>query len=85
MPPKKEIEYLDPLVRGDLKAGEILIAENVYLAILLQKGQISCRELMNGEVLKNNIDKDAVIHIDDVDAIYAQDDNLKEKIYNRGL
>lgn len=90
VPPKKEIEYLDALVRGvyakrDLKAGEILTAEDIYLAIPLQKGQISCRELMNGEVLKNNIDKDAVIHIDDIDAIYAQDNNLKEKIYNRGL
>lgn len=75
VPPKKEIEYLDALVRGvyakrDLKAGEVLTAEDIYLAIPLQKGQISCRELMNGEVLKNNIDKDAVIHIDDIDAIY---------------
>ncbi|WP_200778582.1 SAF domain-containing protein [Brevinema andersonii] len=72
------MEYLDTLVRGvyakrDLKAGEVLTSEDIYLAIPLQKGQILCCELMNGEVLKNSIGKDEVIYID---AIYAQGDNL---------
>ncbi len=87
---KKETEYLDALVRGvyakqDFKAGDILYDENVYLSIPLQKGQISCRELMRGEVLLRDIKKDAPIMIDDIDSPYALDENLKKHIYNRGL
>jgi len=90
IPQKKEIEYLDSLVRGvyakkDLKAGESLTEDNVYLAIPLQKGQISCRELMSGEVLLNNIKKDAPIKIDDIDSPYSCDESLKNKIHERGL
>lgn len=89
-PPKKEVEYLDALVRGvyakrDLAVGESLTEEDIYLAIPLQKGQISCRELMNGEVLLKSIKKDAPILIDDIDSPYAYDDSLKQCIYNRGL
>ncbi|MGL4389112.1 MAG: N-acetylneuraminate synthase family protein [Brevinema sp.] len=90
IPPKEEIEYLDALVRGvyavrDLEVGEVLTEKDIYLAIPLQKGQISCREFMNEEILKNPIKKDAQIKIDDIDALYAQDEVLKGKIYNRGL
>ena len=86
----KEVEYLDALVRGvyakqDFKAGDILHDENVYLAIPLQKGQISCRELMRGEVLLRDIKKDEPIKIDDIDSPYAYDSNLKQRIYDRGL
>ena len=54
-PPKKEIEYLDALVRGvyakgNLPEGYCLTDDDVYLAIPLQKGQLSCRELMRGNV-----------------------------------
>src|SRR5215471_1916791 len=53
LPPAKEIEYLDALVRGvyakrDLPVGHQLQDADVYLAIPLQQGQISCRELMRG-------------------------------------
>ncbi len=90
IPPKKEIEYLNALVRGvyakhDFKKGDVLTDEDVYLAIPLQKGQISCRELMSGEVLINEVKKDAPIMIEDIDSPYAYDENLKKKIYNRGL
>src|SRR4051812_16905792 len=51
-----EIKYLDALVRGvyarrDLKQGQALKDGDVYLAVPLQKGQISCREIMSGQVL----------------------------------
>jgi N-acetylneuraminate synthase len=57
----------------------------VYLAIPLQKGQISCRELMNGEVLTSDLDKNQPIHIDDIDSPYAKDETLQKLIYDRGI
>ena len=90
MPPKKETEYLDALVRGvyakeDLPEGHSLADEDVYLAIPLQKGQLSCRELMSGEMLLKPVKKDQAIRIDDIDSPYAQIPSLKKTIYNRGL
>ena len=90
IPDQKEVEYLNALVRGvyanrDIKAGEMLNDEDVYLAIPLQKGQISCRELMRGEVLLKDIKKDSPIQIDDIDSPYAYNSSLKDVIYNRGL
>ncbi len=88
--PRKEITYLDALVRGvyaryDLPKGHKLTDEDVYLAIPLQKGQISCRELMRGEVLLTDIKKDEPIKISQIDSPYAHDPSLKELIENRGL
>lgn len=90
LPPKKETEYLDEMVRGvyakkDLKEGDVLTEKDVYLAIPLQKGQISCRELMSGEVLLKPVKKDAPISIDSIDSPYAYDENLKKRICSRGL
>jgi N-acetylneuraminate synthase len=88
--PRKEIEYLDALVRGvyakaDLPEGHILGDNDVYLAVPLQKGQISCRELMRGEVLLKPIRKDAPIQIDAIDSPYASIESLKAAIYARGI
>ncbi len=90
MPPKKEIEYLDALVRGvyakeDLPEGHSLTDDDVYLAIPLQKGQLSCRELMSGEMLLKPVAKDQPIRIDDIESPYAQIPSLRKTIYNRGL
>ena len=90
MPPKKEIEYLDALVRGvyartDLPEGHLLTDDDVYLAIPLQKGQLSCRELMKGEMLLKGVKKDQAIRIDDIESPYSQIPSLKKTIYNRGL
>ncbi|MFZ3055656.1 MAG: N-acetylneuraminate synthase family protein, partial [Smithella sp.] len=88
--PEKEKTYLDALVRGvyavrDLPEGHALSDKDIYLAIPLQKGQISCRELMNGEILLHSVLKDHPIMIDDIDSPYAHNDELKMLIYNRGL
>ncbi|GAB6267912.1 MAG: N-acetylneuraminate synthase family protein [Smithella sp.] len=88
--PEKEKTYLDALVRGvyavrDLPEGHALSDKDIYLAIPLQKGQISCRELMNGEILLHSVLKDQPIMIDDIDSPYAHSDELKKLIYNRGL
>lgn len=90
IPPQKEIQYLNTLVRGvyarrDLPAGHVLTADDVYLAIPLQKGQISCRELMNGEVLLSACAADQPIRIDMIDSPYAQNEHLKNLIYERGV
>ena len=90
IPPRKEIEYLDALVRGiyakdDLPEGHCLTDDDVYLAIPLQKGQLSCRELMRGEMLLKAIRKDAPIRIDDIESPYSQIPSLRKTIYQRGL
>jgi len=92
--PEKEIKYLDALVRGvyakrDLPKGYSLTPEklndDVYLAVPLQKGQFSCRELMSGEIFLKDCKKDEPIMIDTIDSPYAYNDELKKGIYNRGL
>lgn len=90
LPQRREIEYLDRLVRGvyarhDMPAGHALSDDDVYLAVPLQKGQISCRELMHGEVLLRPVAADAPVRIDDIDSPYAHSEQLKALIYSRGL
>ena len=90
MCPKKEVEYLDALVRGvyakeDLPEGHLLTDDDVYLAIPLQKGQLSCRELMKGEMLLKPVKKDHAVRIDDIESPYSQIPSLRQTIYNRGL
>jgi sialic acid synthase SpsE len=92
--PESEVKYLDALVRGvyakrKLPNGYVLTQEkmdqDIYLAIPLQKGQISCRELMSGEVLIKGVEKDKPIRIDDIDSPYASNEKLKNLIYDRGI
>jgi len=89
-PPDKEIQYLDKLVRGvyakkKLPKGHIITEKDIYLAIPLLKGQISCRELMDGEILLKKIEKNKPIYIDNIDSPYAYNDDLKSSIYKRGI
>jgi N-acetylneuraminate synthase len=90
VPPKAETEYLNALVRGvyaarDLPAGHALVDDDVYLAIPLQKGQISCRELMRGEVLLQNVPANAPIGIGAIDSPYATNAQLRQVIEERGI
>jgi sialic acid synthase SpsE len=94
VPPQKEIQYLDTLVRGayakrDLPKGHVLtyerIDDDVYLAVPLQKGQISCRELMSGEVLLAEIPAHQPIMIHMIDGPYAHDSELQSMIEARGI
>lgn len=90
IPPRRETEYLDTLVRGvyakdDLPEGHSLCDDDVYLAIPLQKGQLSCRELMRGELLLKPVKKDSPIRIDDIESPYSQIPSLRQTIYSRGL
>jgi hypothetical protein len=90
LPLQKEISYLDSLVRGvyakrDLAVGHVLEDADVYLAVPLQQGQISCRELMRGEVIRKAVPKDQAVMIDAIDSPYANIPSLTELIYHRGL
>jgi sialic acid synthase SpsE len=91
---RAETEYLDQLVRGayakrDLEPGYIIdkdgFAKDFYLAIPLRKGQLSCREIMNGETLTQSIKANEPLTIDHIDGPYATKPSLKNLIKNRGL
>jgi N-acetylneuraminate synthase len=93
IPLDREIAYLDSYVRGvyakrDLSQGQLLTEDDVYLAIPLQKGQISSRELMLGRFghrLLADCKKDTPLTIDVLDTPYANNPALKQAIYDRGL
>jgi sialic acid synthase SpsE len=89
-PPAKEVQYLDTLVRGvyartDLPVGHVLTAQDYYLAVPLQKGQLSCRELLNEMGLIKACAKDGPVMVDMVDSPYNRDESLRQMIYDRGL
>jgi sialic acid synthase SpsE len=91
---RKEVEYLDALVRGayarrDIEAGYVFtkdgFAKDFYLAIPLHKGQVSCREVMNGEKLLKPIKANEKLTIEHVDGPYGSNAVLKDLILQRGL
>ena len=90
IPPEKEVRYLDALVRGvyakeTIKPGGMLLHDNVYLAVPLLKGQISCRELMIGEIVVGGVEADKPIMFEMIDSPYAYDSKLSALIRQRGL
>jgi len=92
IPIEKEVKYLDSYVRGvyakhDIQEGQYLTEDDIYLAIPLQKGQISTRELMLGRYghkMTMACPKDHPITIDMVDTPYSSED-MMEQIMSRGL
>ncbi len=91
---RKETEYLDALVRGayarfDLEAGYVFtkdgFSRDFYLAIPLHKGQLSCREVMNGEKLIKPLKANDRLTIEHIDGPYSENESLKRLIMERGL
>ncbi|MDO8804022.1 MAG: N-acetylneuraminate synthase family protein [Elusimicrobiota bacterium] len=93
LPIERETTYLNSYIRGvyakrDLEPGEMLTEKDVYLAVPLLKGQISCKELMLGswghKVIKS-IKTSQPVLIDYLDTPYANNEALKKTVYERGL
>jgi N-acetylneuraminate synthase len=89
-PPEKEVRYLDELVRGvylrrDLHAGAVLTDDDIYLAVPLNHGQLSCREFSTGEVLKSAMLRDEPVMLRDIDSDYANDLTLQRLVADRGV
>lgn len=87
--PIKETKYLDALVRGvyakrDLPLGKKLTLDDVYFAIPVQKGQLSCREFKGGEITSVNISADKALTVENVQADYLTKEDIF-MIQNRGL
>ncbi len=60
-------------------------ADDFYLAVPLRKGQLSCREVMNGERLIVAIKADEALTINHIDGPYSENPALRSLILNRGL
>jgi N-acetylneuraminate synthase len=91
---RREVQYLDALVRGayarqDLEPGYVFskdrFEKDFYLAIPLRKGQLSCREVMNGEKLISPLKANDPLTINHIDGPYNQSDSLRNLILNRGI
>jgi len=90
IPGHAEIEYLDALVRGvyaarDLEVGRKLKDGDYFMAIPLLQGQLSCRELIEGEVLSKPLASGAPLMLDGVDTPYARNAQMRARIERRGI
>jgi len=92
--PTDETKYLDALVRGvyakvDLPAGLIVDSSTFdkyfKLAVPLQKGQLSTREIINGLQVTKPVANNSPITINDVDGPYSTIPSLREQILQRGV
>lgn len=90
----KETRYLDALVRGvyarrRLEPGYVFsdhtFDRDFYLAIPLRKGQLSCREVIGGAILKERLNSDEAVTINHVEGGPSADDRLRAVISGRGL
>ena len=90
IPGHAEIEYLDALIRGvyaarDLEVGHNLKEGDYFMAIPLLQGQLSCRELIEGEVLSKPLANGAPLMLDGVDTPYARNARMRSRIERRGI
>lgn len=91
--PDREVQYLENLVRGiyarrDLPAGYVVnhanFNDDFYLAVPLQKGQLSCREVLNGLMLASPLASDTALVLDNITGDFLSDDQ-RHLIQARGL
>jgi len=90
IPPKRETDYLDALVRGfylkqDLPEGHVIRPDDLYLAIPLQKGQLSSREWFVDLRLGRAVKADDPLKLGDLADPYSHSLELQEVIRSRGI
>ncbi len=93
VPLDRELAYLDSYVRGvyaarDLQVGELLTDADIFMAIPLQKGQLSTRELMLGTFghrMRRPCRRDEPITIDHIDTPYRDHPQMRQQILERGI
>ena len=90
LPSRRETDYLDGLIRGvyakrDLPAGHKLTSDDVQLAIPLLQGQLSCRELIAGEVLSAPVEAGAPVTLEALKSAFSHSPAVSRKISARGL
>ena len=92
--PPEEIKYIDALMRGiyarkDIEPGTSIDVKNFsdyfYLAVPLQKGQLSTREVLNGTVVTKRIEANSPVSIRDIDGPYSMSESLRSIILSRGI
>jgi len=90
----KEQNYLNELIRGvyakrNLSTDYIFSSktfdDDFYLAIPLHKGQLSCKEIINGERLILDINIDDPLTITHIDGPYQENESLRKFILERGM
>lgn len=90
----KEKRYLDELVRGvyarhalpeDYIFSSETFDDDFYLAIPLHKGQLSCREVINGERLIKSIAANEMLTVDHIDGPYSENPSMRQSILDRGI
>ena len=90
----RETKYLDELVRGiyakkNIEAGTIINSQNFddlfYLAIPLQKGQLSCREIINDIKIIKDLKNFEPLMVSNISGPYNDNPSLKEMIKRRGM
>jgi N-acetylneuraminate synthase len=91
---REEHEYLNALARGvyarkDLPEGYKFstgsFLGDVYLAVPLQKGQLSTREILNGVSTVKAISKDSPLLLNHMDPKFFNSPSLRETIESRGV
>ena len=90
IPSQREVEYLDALVRGvyakrDLPVGHSLTEDDFTLAVPLLHGQVSCRELITGDLLTLPLTAGEPITLEHLDNPYSRNADLRSRIEKRGL
>ena len=90
IPGPAETEYLEALLRGvyanaDFPAGHKLREGDYFMAIPLIQGQLSCRELIDGEILAQPIKRAEPVMLDDVDTPYSRNAAMRARIMSRGI
>jgi N-acetylneuraminate synthase len=90
IPSNEEIAYLDGLVRGvyaarRLEPGHKLREGDYFMAIPLLQGQLSCRELIEGETITQPIAEGQPLMLDAMDTPYARNPSLRARIAKRGI